>query len=413
MRVLVITHTFPPSSSSNAKRPGILVKHMLDSGWEVEVLTSWLGMSRGQEEVLDRDCCQINRLRNFSDSVARSLSAGSRIELILVTLMSGIMFPDIWMPWSRFACRVARERKPHVDRILAFVHPPSLLLSGCYGDLVDSKWVFDFQESVSPQYKLYPRQSPLQRWWTPRLERLERSTLHRSGGVVFTAETNRRAYLKADLVKEGATHHIPYFYDLCDFRDDAAVSGDFEIGYFGNFDSGGRRTPAVFLQALAGFLRKRPEARSRTRFVFFGTWLKRHDRYLEGSDLGDIVKIHQGISHLEYLKRIQSTRVLLLVASSGHNLFMPSKIVDYFGAQRPILAFVPPDSEMHNVMLESGMGDFTCPEDDIQSGVLAIERLWELYLAGNLECESSKTSRWSSDIQIPRYLKFLQGESLE
>jgi hypothetical protein len=35
MRLLIITHTFPPSEHSNAKRPFYIAKGALEAGWEV------------------------------------------------------------------------------------------------------------------------------------------------------------------------------------------------------------------------------------------------------------------------------------------------------------------------------------------------------------------------------------------
>ena len=47
----------------------------------------------------------------------------------------------------------------------------------------DEHWVFDFQESVSPQFRRFPRRSPLQKAGAEgRLERLERRRCTRRGG---------------------------------------------------------------------------------------------------------------------------------------------------------------------------------------------------------------------------------------
>jgi hypothetical protein len=88
---------------------------------------------------------------------------------------------------------------------------------------------------------------------------------------------------------------------------------------------------------------------------------------------------------------------------------MPSKIVDYFGARRPILAFVPRESEMRHVLEQAGMSDFACDEFDVEAGAKALERLWELYQAGQLNCDSEKTGFWSSEVQIPKYVDLVRG----
>jgi hypothetical protein len=100
-----------------------------------------------------------------------------------------------------------------------------------------------------------------------------------------------------------------------------------------------------------------------------------------------------------------------LVVAEAHNLFMPSKIVDYFGACRPILAFVPPNSEMHNVLVEAGMEDYLCGDKEVKEGILALENLWAAYLSQSLHVDSSRTSKWASSTQISRYIYMLETPS--
>ena len=100
--------------------------------------------------------------------------------------------------------------------------------------------------------------------------------------------------------------------------------------------------------------------------------------------------------------------MLLLVVAPEHNLFMPSKIVDYFGAGRPIIAFVPGDSEMHQVLAQAGMLEYASSERDVEAGVRALERLWGRHQAGTLAAESAAVGHWSSTTQIPRYLELVE-----
>jgi len=159
------------------------------------------------------------------------------------------------------------------------------------------------------------------------------------------------------------------------------------------------------LRALAQFLARRPEARNRTRFRFHGPWLEEHNRVLDELRLLDVASIQPPVPYRDYLEMLKESPVLLLVVSATHNLFMPSKIVDYFGAQRPILAFVPRDSEMRQVLETAGMSDFACDEFDAAAGAVALERLWNQFLSRGLACPGEKTRFWSSQVQIPRYLE--------
>lgn len=210
MRLLVLTHTFPPSTHANAKRPHYLVRGFLDAGWQVDVVTSPLGMPDDTRETVDHPALRIFRL---DDPVQILLRKCRRIPwLFRLTALSvaGVMWPDAFAGWARKVFRLIREQ-PAYERTLAFILPASLLLGGRRPGLVNRTWTFDYQESVTPQQRQLQRRSPLQRAWLPRLAALECHTLHLAGRVVFTADTNRQAYIRERLVPAAATVHVPYF----------------------------------------------------------------------------------------------------------------------------------------------------------------------------------------------------------
>jgi hypothetical protein len=324
------------------------------------------------------------------------------------TICNLTVWPDIVAPWAKSLYKGGTIFSQY-DRVLAFVLPASILLAGREQNLVDSAWTFDFQESVSPHRKLHPRRSPLLSMLSGRLEKLERDTLHQAGRVVFTANSNRQAYIEANLVPPKSTEHVPYFYDEEAFQTTGPIVNGFEIGYYGNFDLSGSRNPFTFLAALAGFLERHPEARNQTRFVFHGAWLEEHNRLLDKLHLHDVCRISKAVSYQEYLQKLKQSPILLLVVAEAHNLFMPSKIVDYFGAQRPILAFVPLGSEMHDVLVKAGMEDYLCGDTQVEEGILAIEKLWSAFLNQSLKVDSSRTSKWASSAQVSRYVQLLEA----
>jgi glycosyltransferase involved in cell wall biosynthesis len=406
MRLLIITHTFPPSKHSNAKRPFYIAKGALEAGWEVDVLTSNIGITRGSEESLRHPRLTIERLDDPVIRITQYCQKHPRHGIALMKCINGILWPDYCAMWIKQVIR-RQEQFDKYDRILAFIFPPSVLRTGEKHGLVNKNWVFDYQESVSPQFEKFPRGSFLQRVLTPKLKRLERDTLHRAKKVIFTAESNRRAYIRAGLVSAENTEHVPYFFDAAVFDGTGSAAAGFDICYFGGFDLHGDRNPKTFLKAFAKFLETHPEARKQARFRFFGNWLTAHDAVIEELGIGDYCELHGPISYEAYLEALKQTPILLLVVASAHNLFMPSKIVDYFGAQRPILAFVPEDSEMSAVLKEAGMARFACAEHDVEGGVNALSCLWAEYLSDRLGNVRASTGQWSSKHQIPRYLQIL------
>ena len=409
MRVAIITHAFPPSNHANGKRPSYLVEALLEQGWAVDVFTTELGCEGPVTESMTHPHLTVRREVDLVVNGFQKLKRFPALHRIAVSLLAGLMWPDFYALWSRRVAKLLSDAKPY-DRVICFVFPPSIYLAAKKKGLIDGNWVFDLQESVTPQYLIAPRRSPLQKRWQPKLGELEKRALGQAGGVVYTAQTNREAYIDQELVSAQKTTHIPYFYDSGVFDGRKSEIPDlFEIRYFGTFDWSGSRSPKTFLTSLAGFLKRNPEARNRTQFTFYGNWLSEHNEILKELDLEDVVKIYSAVSYQKYLELVSASPVLLLVISSEHNLFMPSKIVDYFGANRPILAYVPRGSEMRNVLQKAGMSEQTIDDSDVSGGIQAIESLWQSFSSNQLNSMDSSTEQWSSEVQLPRYVELLKG----
>ncbi len=407
MRVAIVTHTFPPSSRANAKRPSYVVNALLAEGHQVEVFTNVLGCDQEESLVIENGL-SIHNLSDPITSLAARIDRWPILRRIFFTLLSGLCWPDIWFLWAEKISRILAGRKDF-DLVLVFIIPSSLYLCSRFDKLIDKRWCFDLQESVTPQFRRFPKRSILQRKLLPRLEMMERTAMRAAGSVIFTAKSNCDAYLEAGLVDEDKAHHIPYFYDDRVFKDnpEIEVSAGFEIRYFGTFDWSGSRSPNSFLKSLKQFLENKPEARSVTKFSFYGGWLKEHSSLIDELGMEDVVEIREAVGYNEYLNLVRSAPVLLLVVAQEHNLFMPSKIVDYFGAQRPILGFVPEGSEMSQVLAKAGMSSFVCDQNDVAAGAACIENLWAHYQGENGAPFQGDTEYWSSANLIPRYLETL------
>lgn len=409
MRLLILTHTFPPSTHSNAKRPYYVAKGFLKAGWQVDVVTSPLAMPRGAAETVTHPALRVVRRSDPIERLRLSFPRHPRFSQFVLLAVSGLLWPDRWVVWVLKSLCAMRGTGGY-DRTLVFLQPPSLLLTGLLRNRFGPRCIYDFQEALTPYLRSQGRHSPLQRVMLGPLERLERRACHRAGRVIFTAETNRRTYIQAGLTPEQSTVHIPYFYDAEEFQSPAQGAADrFEIVYLGTFDWRGDRSPETFLRSLAGFLKRCPEARATTRFVFHGTWQSVHDRHLDELELRDIASLGKPLGYQDYLNRLRRSPVLLLVVAAAHNLFMPSKIVDYFGARRPILSFVPRASEMRRVLETAGMAEYACDPTDVEAGAAALDRLWRRFRAGQLTGDDSKGEFWSSETQMPRYLEAVRS----
>lgn len=403
MKVLVLSYFFSPSTCANGKRPFYITKGFLDAGCDVDVFSSNRLVPAGQSEMISHPNLTINRIEDPYDILDHKLSG--RVGQLVGSCFRGLLWPDSYGLWAlRVIRRIDLSR---YDRVLVCVMPISMLIFSLFKG-ISSRWIFDYSESYLPQM-VVRRKSPLIHLLYPLLMKLQRWVLHRAGAVLFTSESTRRGYLEAGLVEKEKAVHIPLFYDGAAYKNAPAPPDQFVIGYMGKFgDHKGVRSPDVFFNALSLFLERVPLAREKIRFVFHGRWNAMHTPLIHQYELEDVVEINASVPPGRYMELLGESTVLLLVASPEQNLLIPSKMLDYFGARRPILAFVPIESETFSMLEEAGMAAFASEENDAETGARCLERMWVEWSSRQLSCEKSKVGRWAVDFQMPRILEIFQ-----
>jgi len=378
-KALFISRDFYPSNCANAKRPFFFAKKFHDEGWNVDILATTRGLEPTTHESIIDDHFKVIR---FSDSVRKLddwlTKRSSKFWKILRSILNGLLWPDVSILWVLKLARWLKGKQ--YDCIIVFIYPESLLLLNKLVHNISTCWIYDYLEPVSPQMKRYPRKSPIPRLLTPLMEKLEKKTLNKAPLAIFTSESNRKAYIHENLITPNKAVYISHFFDQNLY--DPSIKWDGEIlniVYAGSFDRMGRRSPTVFLNALKVFFEKYPEAKKTLIFDFYGHWWSEHRLLVEKLDLTDSVHIYNPLKYSDYLKVLQKSAVLLLITAPEHNLFIPGKLVDYLGAQRPILAFSPIDSETSNVLRSIENKNYLCSNDDVQDGALKLENIWINY----------------------------------
>jgi hypothetical protein len=74
---------------------------------------------------------------------------------------------------------------------------------------------------------------------------------------------------------------------------------------------------------------------------------------------------------------------MLLLLQPGTTTQIPSKLFDYLGMRKPILAISPRHGATWNLVTEQGLGE-VAPPDDIQQIAAAIDRFYRRWSMGAL-----------------------------
>ena len=144
----------------------------------------------------------------------------------------------------------------------------------------------------------------------------------------------------------------------------------------------GARTPEPLLRALAALSARRSLARE-LRIVFVGTPVPSHRRLATVLGLDSLVEFTARLTFAESARWAAAADVLLVIdAPADENLFLPSKLIDYLPAGKPILALTPPRGATADVI--RALGYPVIAPDDERGIISAVEALLAARREGHL-----------------------------
>jgi glycosyltransferase involved in cell wall biosynthesis len=252
------------------------------------------------------------------------------------------LLPDEKWVWigaaARAARRLAAERR--FDVLVSFAQPWSDHLAALRVHRATGlPWVAHFSDPWTDSPYLDGR-----RWQRRLWNRMEADVVRHANALVFVNEqTAERVMSKYPADWRRKSHVVPHGHDCSDpFPAGPAVPGRrLTVVYTGRFYAG-IRTPDHLLRALAALARRRSLA-GQLHVSFVGTPLASHRELASALGLDDVVEFAGRVPFAESSRRANDADVLLVIdAAADESLFLPSKLIDYLPAGKPILALTPP-----------------------------------------------------------------------
>jgi glycosyltransferase involved in cell wall biosynthesis len=157
---------------------------------------------------------------------------------------------------------------------------------------------------------------------------------------------------------------VPHGYDGSDLSPARSrpPSDRLTIAYTGRFYQG-IRTPEPMLRALAALARRRSLDRE-LHVSFVGTPVASHRQLASALRLDAIVEFTGRVPFADSCRRAADADVLLVIdAAADESLFLPSKLIDYLPAGKPILALTPPRGATADLVRALGYA-VVAPEDE-------------------------------------------------
>lgn len=369
MRLLAVSFMLPPMLYPQAIQIGRLLE-----GCELELATlsgRFAGMDSGPK---GRDFRSEQRFLARIELPHRARLQGIAHRLAMRLLPFYGRSPDEFVGWSRCAFGAAADwlatDTARVDLMATFGEPMSDHLVGLeLKRRTGLPWLAHFSDpwADNPFRALQPLANLKNR-------ALEAAVIEAADSVVFTSEETRQLVMRKyprDWL--GKAFVLPHSFDPADFGG-APVSGSGEsivLRYLGNFY--GHRTPFPLFASLARLAAVQPDLLTGVRVELVGAtpgWMRHHPA-LKRLPKG-LLEFSNPVPYKQSLSLMSSADLLLVIdAPAKHSVFLPSKLVDYIGAGRPIFGIVPPGASQKLIsQLGGATADPQAPAD-IDSALIA------------------------------------------
>ena len=371
LRLLAVSFAYPPLAYPRSMQVARLLKY---SGRPtVLVCADEPGARRDatiepEAEALLEACVRVP----FADSGRRRLANRLSFRLARPLWRRINNSPDKYAGWKAAALRAADEYLDthdfRPDALVTFAQPftdhlVGLELKRRHG----LPWVAHFSDPWTD--------NPFNNYDASSLRRnlsLERGVIEAADRTVFTSrETVETVFAKYPEELRRRARVLPQCFDPGLYAPaPPGEGGPLVVRYVGNFY--GTRSPAPLCQALSAVLADNPRALTDVRFEIIGE----NDPQLLGRSGGDrlpagLLTLRPSVPYRESLRLMASADGLLVIdAPAEVSIFLPSKLIDYIGAGRPILGLTPPGAAAE---LLGQLGGPTAHPSDVPAAKEALE----------------------------------------
>lgn len=384
-KVLFLSYYFPPDSNVVSRIAAKFSKFLPKYGWTPVLLTKRWIYHGTRDYSYERDIPKnAKKLKIFNFEPTSLLPWRLKAPLDEI-----FMIPDdkiFWLPSAvRKALQVIKEER--VSAILAMAPPWTDLLAGQrLKKLTEIPFVIWLGDPWTDNpYRLYRHRSRYERE-----VQLEEEVFQSADYIILAEYFLNSLVQRYPFIRDKASV-IPHGYDAEDFglasallqQEGDRVKDKFLIVYTGSFY--GKHSPYPFLVGLSELLHEHPNMKERLEVRFVGSITKEILHNIgQNSRLSPILKYDGVVPHPISVKRLLEADVLLLVIHPVQKYALTTKLAEYLGSGKPILAVIPPDGIAAELIRQANSGLVIEPENiqAIKQGILHFYELWQ---QGNLQ----------------------------
>jgi hypothetical protein len=418
-RVLLITYWFPPQPAAGALRTGYIAQHLREFGWEPVVLTREYP---GSPEI----DCRVEYVPEPGRSRSKIQSPDDRavnvrprhpLEQRLRDLVKCfVRVPDDYSAWMPAAIgrAFALARSQNFDAVISSSPPPNVhFIARAVATRFRLPWIADYRDLWSGPYVPH-----FSRFFGPtRLAifyAMERWLLR--GAARITAATQGHADALSQNFGRQDVEAILNASDPTVWNSiEDGWPTDFRFCYAGQLYPK-LRTPNLLFSAVAKLRELGDAAGLAARFDFFGNAPEFTLECAANHGISDAVRAFGLVERRIALRAQKNAAVLVLLlnmvsdADPIERANPGSKIFEYAGAKRRILALGFPHNVVERVLHETELGLYA---SDREACMAAIRTLYDYYLSGEIIPPERASDWFTSPRDIARRFASLLDRAVE
>ena len=404
--VLMIVPCFPPIGGSAIQRTLKFVKYLPTFGWNPIILT--IDEGDKSEEIVDTsllneipETLKIYRSGYFgfslmfrflntkrkqkSKNIVSCASSHNNSVNKIRDIIRPFIIPDPRVGWYPFAISKCKQifKENNIDLIYSSSpYPIANLVAMSVAKKYKKPWVADFRDPwTEPFY--FKRPFPLKQWE----KSLERSVLRRADKIVVAWPAIQDGFMSQYKLHRQKIILIHNGFDEQDFQDIVPKAFEkFTIIHTGTFYK--QRNPEALFKAMLSLLSKKPRLRNDIQVILLGWCWENPSNLIEENNLNDIVLTVPYLPHEECLRYLLGADVLFLNTIQN---YVPGKVFEYLRGKKPILALVPKDTTVAEIVSSTKSGVVINPTntEEIKDAIL---EMYEKYKEGTLKLDREDDS---------------------
>jgi glycosyltransferase involved in cell wall biosynthesis len=416
-KVLMVLYYFPPLGGGGTQRPLKFARYLPDYGWQPHVLTvsnshyvvhdeslqdqisPELRITRTPALLPGRFLRKATNHRAGDESSVADSARGflhTAFQFAKKSFYTAFFIPDEYIGWLPFAAAGGERviKTAGIDLIFSSGPPNTThMIARQLKRRTGLPWVADLRDLWDQYPDSY---NPFRLAWRQKLDDfLERRTLCDADAVVVVSEEMQKDLLaKMPHLSAERIFIVTNGYDTADFVN---LRPPHEPEVFTVVHSGSLfpwRGLQPFVRALRQFLDRCPSAQKQFRLKLLGIIPQQEKAAIAAAGLLenlvclDYLPYHQALSHIA-----GAEMALLLLGENGHapNV-LTSKLFDYMGARRPILA-IGPCGAAHQLIRQEKLG-WAFRDDETTSIAETLRRHFEAWRQGKVMLSSSRPRRF-------------------